>query len=142
MPISPREALLGFGWLLVNTGRQAEAEAMFSQALASARIHDDTPAELAALQLLGQLALVRHQLTTAADLFREVLRIGMRCGDDAAIASSLHNHGELALSVGEISVAVSYFTFAADYYRQAGNAAAAERTRLLLLQLAFNAEFA
>jgi hypothetical protein len=135
------DAMLSFGWYLVHVGADDQAEPLFRMALDSARLQEDTVAELAALQLLGQLALRGRNFAAAQQQFADLLKVSVRSGQAFAVASALHNKGELALLRGEVSAARYCFVIAEKIYRAAGHAAGATRARQHLLALANQRQF-
>jgi hypothetical protein len=136
MPLQAINTMLTFGWYLVNAGAHEQAEPLFRLALDSARFQEDTLSELAALQLLGQLALRCRNFVLAEQHFADLLRLSRRIGADYATASALHNHGELAMLRGDLSEAHYYFVIAANLYRAAGHQAGADRALTQLLAFA------
>lgn len=100
----------------VNTGRFAEAEALYAESLAIKRRNDDQFGIAAALINLGDLALRRRDYDSAARFTRESLELRVALDDQLGMTRTLDQMAELATLRQEYRRAATLFAAATASY--------------------------
>jgi predicted ATPase/DNA-binding SARP family transcriptional activator len=101
--------------------RYAEAEALAAEALAQAREHGDTNAELRAVVVRAGVRLRTGRLDEARSSFHEALALAERLGDARIAAGSLTNLSLVERSAGNIDAALELTLRALPRHRAAGD---------------------
>jgi predicted ATPase/DNA-binding SARP family transcriptional activator len=113
------EALEGAAGLAWAQGDMGPARVHAEAALGSFTADGDSRGQMAALTVLGHVALAREEFRTAESLFERSRRLAAEHGLSSDVAVSTHNLGSVAFAEGDLERAVGLYEAARSAY-QAG----------------------